>query len=151
PQAGISGVPAGPQPQPPRERRSPRPRRERDPRLGARSRSAVLRRPSAFPRLPNRVRGRRSGASPGRGTLHVALPRRPRRQPRKDRLPDLRRRLSRSRQSLGTASARDGGVPVTHEYPPNRALDSVSISRVSALRDYGFTQRQREFLVTVMV
>jgi hypothetical protein len=40
---------------------------------------------------------------------------------------------------------------VTHEYPPNRALDSVSISRVSALRDYGLTQRQREFLVTVIV
>ena len=41
---------------------------------------------------------------------------------------------------------------MTHEYPPNRALDSVSISRVSALRDYGLTQqRQREFLVTVMV
>jgi hypothetical protein len=40
---------------------------------------------------------------------------------------------------------------VTHEYPPNRALDSVSISRVSTLRDYGLTQRQREFLVTVMV
>jgi hypothetical protein len=40
---------------------------------------------------------------------------------------------------------------VTHEYPPNRTLDSVSISRVSALRDYCLTQRQREFLVTVMV
>ena len=40
---------------------------------------------------------------------------------------------------------------MTHEYPPNRALDSASISRVSALRDYGLTQRQREFLVTVMV
>jgi hypothetical protein len=40
---------------------------------------------------------------------------------------------------------------VTHQYPPNRAFDSVSISRVSALRDYGLTQRQREFLVTVMV
>ncbi len=40
---------------------------------------------------------------------------------------------------------------MTLEYPPNRALDSVSISRVSALRDYGLTQRQREFLVTVMV
>ena len=40
---------------------------------------------------------------------------------------------------------------MTHEYPPNRPLDSVSISRVSALRDYGLTQRQREFLVTVMV
>jgi hypothetical protein len=40
---------------------------------------------------------------------------------------------------------------VTHEYPPNRAFDSVSISRVSALRDYGLTLRQREFLVTVMV
>jgi hypothetical protein len=40
---------------------------------------------------------------------------------------------------------------VTHEYPPNRAFDSVSISRVSALRDHGLTLRQREFLVTVMV
>ena len=40
---------------------------------------------------------------------------------------------------------------MTHEYPPNRAFDSVSISRVSALRDYGLTLRQREFLVTVMV
>ena len=40
---------------------------------------------------------------------------------------------------------------MTHEYPPNRAFDSVSISRVSALRDCGLTQRQREFLVTVMV
>lgn len=40
---------------------------------------------------------------------------------------------------------------MTHEYPPNRAFDSVSISRVAALRDYGLTQRQREFLVTVMV
>jgi hypothetical protein len=40
---------------------------------------------------------------------------------------------------------------VTHEYPPNRTFDSVSISRVCALRDYSLTQRQREFLVTVMV
>jgi hypothetical protein len=40
---------------------------------------------------------------------------------------------------------------VTHEYPPNRAFDSVSISRVAALRDFGSTQRQREFLVTVMI
>ena len=28
---------------------------------------------------------------------------------------------------------------MTHEYPPDRAFDSVSISRVSALRDYGLT------------
>ena len=40
---------------------------------------------------------------------------------------------------------------MTHEYPPNRAFDSVSISRVSALHDYGLTLRQREFMVTVMV
>ena len=40
---------------------------------------------------------------------------------------------------------------MTHEYPPNRAFDSVSISRVSALREYGLTLRQREFLVAVMV
>ena len=38
-----------------------------------------------------------------------------------------------------------------HEYPPNRTLDSVSVARVCALRAYGWTQRQREFLVTVMV
>ena len=38
-----------------------------------------------------------------------------------------------------------------HAYPPNRAFDSVSISRVSALREYGLTLRQREFLVSVMV
>jgi hypothetical protein len=62
--------------------------------------------------------------------------RRPRdRQPREDRLPHLRCRLSRSRRSLGTASARDGGIAVTHEYPPNRALDSVSISRLSLRGD----------------
>ena len=129
----------------------PGPRRERDPRLGARTRSAVLRRPGSFPRLPHRVRGRWPRASPGRRALHAALPRRSRRQPRQDRLPHLRRRLSRWRRSLRAASARHGGVPVTHEYPPNRAFDSVSISRVSALRDFGLTQRQREFLVTVMV
>jgi hypothetical protein len=40
---------------------------------------------------------------------------------------------------------------VTHEYPPSRTLDSVSVSRVSALSDYGLTLRQRQFLVTVMV
>jgi hypothetical protein len=40
---------------------------------------------------------------------------------------------------------------MTHEYPPNRAFDSVSISRVSALREYALTLRQREFLVIVMV
>ncbi len=40
---------------------------------------------------------------------------------------------------------------MTHEYPPNRTFDSVSVSRVSALRDCGLTLRQREFLVTVMV
>ena len=40
---------------------------------------------------------------------------------------------------------------MTHEYPPNRAFDSVSISRVSALRDVDLTPRQRSFLVTVMV
>jgi hypothetical protein len=40
---------------------------------------------------------------------------------------------------------------VTHEYPQNSTLDSVSISRVTALADFGFTPRQREFLVTVMV
>lgn len=38
-----------------------------------------------------------------------------------------------------------------HEYPRNPFLDSVSESRVNALAGFGFTQRQREFLVTVMV
>ena len=40
---------------------------------------------------------------------------------------------------------------MTHEYPRNQTFDSVSVSRVSALGDFGFTPRQREFLVTVMV
>ena len=40
---------------------------------------------------------------------------------------------------------------MTHEYPRNPTFDSVSVSRVSAFGDFGFTQRQREFLVTVMV
>ena len=41
---------------------------------------------------------------------------------------------------------------MTHEYPHNPEFDSVSVSRVMALSDVvGFTQRQREFLVTVMV
>ena len=38
-----------------------------------------------------------------------------------------------------------------HEYPHNPTFDSVSISRVMGLADFGFTRRQREFLVTVMV
>ncbi len=40
---------------------------------------------------------------------------------------------------------------MTHVYPPNRTLDSVNISRVTALRDHDFTLRQRQFVVTVMV
>jgi hypothetical protein len=41
---------------------------------------------------------------------------------------------------------------VTHEYPHNPTFDSVSVSRVMALSDVvGFTQRQREFLVTVIL
>jgi hypothetical protein len=41
---------------------------------------------------------------------------------------------------------------VTHEYPPSPTFDSVSVSRVMSLADVGgFTQRQHEFLVTVMV
>jgi hypothetical protein len=38
-----------------------------------------------------------------------------------------------------------------HEYPRNPTFDSVSERRVNALAGFGFTQRQREFLVTVMV
>lgn len=37
------------------------------------------------------------------------------------------------------------------EYPRNPTLDSVSERRVNALAGFGFTQRQRGFLVTVMV
>ena len=40
---------------------------------------------------------------------------------------------------------------MTHEYPHNPTFDSVSISRVMGLAEFGFTQRQREFLVTVLV
>ncbi len=38
-----------------------------------------------------------------------------------------------------------------HEHPRNPIFDSVSESRVNALAGFGFTQRQREFLVAVMV
>jgi hypothetical protein len=40
---------------------------------------------------------------------------------------------------------------VTHEYPSNYTLDSVTEARVKALGGFGFTERQRQFLVTVMV
>ena len=38
-----------------------------------------------------------------------------------------------------------------HEYPRNPTFDSVSERRVNALAGFGFAQRQREFLATVMV
>ncbi len=38
-----------------------------------------------------------------------------------------------------------------HEYPPHDFYDSVTRSRVNALGHLGFTERQRQFLVTVMV
>jgi hypothetical protein len=38
-----------------------------------------------------------------------------------------------------------------HQYPRIPTFDSVSERRVNALAGFGFTQRQREFLVTVMV
>ena len=69
-------------------------------------------------------------------------------QPRQDRLPDLRRRIPPGRRSFCAASARRGGIPVTHEYPHNPMLDSVTISRVTGFADFGFTRRQREFLAT---
>ena len=40
---------------------------------------------------------------------------------------------------------------MTHEYSSNDIYDSVTEARVNALGDFGFTQRQREFLVAVMV
>ena len=40
---------------------------------------------------------------------------------------------------------------MTHEYRRNSTFDSVSERRVNALAGFGFTPRQREFLVTVMV
>jgi hypothetical protein len=40
---------------------------------------------------------------------------------------------------------------VTHEYSSNDIYDSVTEARVNALGDFGFSQRQWEFLVTVMV
>lgn len=40
---------------------------------------------------------------------------------------------------------------MTHEYPRLDIYDSVTEARVNALGGFGFTQRQREFLVTVMV
>lgn len=40
---------------------------------------------------------------------------------------------------------------MTHEYPRQDIYDSVTEARVNALGGFGFTQRQREFLVTAMV
>lgn len=40
---------------------------------------------------------------------------------------------------------------MSHEYPPHDFYDSVTRARVDALSHLGFTERQREFLVTVMV
>jgi hypothetical protein len=40
---------------------------------------------------------------------------------------------------------------VTHEHVANEIYDSVTEARVNALSGFGFTERQREFLVTVMV
>ncbi|HLG57936.1 MAG TPA: hypothetical protein VI485_21500 [Vicinamibacterales bacterium] len=40
---------------------------------------------------------------------------------------------------------------MTHEYETHDIYDSVTEARVNALAGIGFTQRQREFLVTVMV
>ena len=40
---------------------------------------------------------------------------------------------------------------MTHEYPPHDFYNSVTWARVNALSHFGFTERQREFLVTVMV
>ena len=40
---------------------------------------------------------------------------------------------------------------MTHQYPANEILGHVTEARVNALSGFGFTQWQREFLVTVMV
>jgi hypothetical protein len=40
---------------------------------------------------------------------------------------------------------------VTHAYPRDPTFDSVGESRVRVLGDFRFTERQGEFLVTVMV
>ncbi len=40
---------------------------------------------------------------------------------------------------------------MSHEYPRNDTFDSVTEARVQALASFGFTPRQRQFLVTVMV
>ena len=40
---------------------------------------------------------------------------------------------------------------MTHEYAAHEIYDSVTPARVNAIRGFGFTERQRQFLVTVMV
>jgi hypothetical protein len=70
---------------------------------------------------------------------------------REDRLPHLCRPVTRGRRPFPALSAHHGGVPVMHDYPRNPTFDRVSESRVGALTGFGFTQWQREFLVTVMV
>ncbi len=117
----------------------------------AKPRSLTRRRRERASRPPHRVRSRWPGTRRGRRAVHAALPQRSRRQPREDRLLHLRRRLPPWRRSFRAASAHRGGIPVTHEYPRNPTLDSVGLSRVSALSDYALTVRQRQCLVTVMV
>ena len=43
------------------------------------------------------------------------------------------------RRAVRAASARHGGVPVTHEYPTHDIYDSVTEARVNALGGFGFT------------
>ena len=40
---------------------------------------------------------------------------------------------------------------MTHQYPANDATDSVTVERVQAVASFGFTERQSQFLVAVMV
>ena len=40
---------------------------------------------------------------------------------------------------------------MTHHYPANDATDSVTTERVKAVASFGFTARQSQFLVAVMV
>ena len=54
-------------------------------------------------------------------------------------------------RAVRPAAARDRGVPVTHEYPAHDPYNSVTEGFVNAFGSFGLTQRQREFLVTVMI
>jgi hypothetical protein len=117
--------------------------------LGSRARPSLLRRARPLPRLPHRVRARSPKRAPRRGSSHRALSRRPRQRQGERRL-----QLHRRRQQLAwwesLRPARCGGLRMTG-WTLADSYESVRPSRVEAVRQLGFSQRQATFLAHVLV